>query len=436
MAKTITRDRLLLQPRTFSVQNSIAPDGSTAYNVLTSRHRKNFLPVGSGGAQGFNVAADIIEQTIDGVNTNDLWNAYTQAVALRNRERQPLMDFLTYSVTNPVEGIPAGAGGARFERSSEFGVPRSHRPTSELQFMGFDFNWHDMANRFTWEFLADATAAQVDAVAQTALEADNVLMFEEIMWTLFNNENRNVEINTRPYNVYAFYNGDGTVPPEYRTNTFQADHNHYLVSGAATVYAGDAANGTKGDLDDMIEALEEHGYTRQRGADIVIMVNKEQGDMIRNWRSVANGGTALFDFIPAQNTPSFLLPLNFRTPDGASGQAPAPTLRGMTVIGSYGVATIVQEDYIPAGYMVGFATGGPESVQNPVGIREHANPALRGLRLVKGRSDDYPLQEAIYQRGFGTGIRHRGAGVVMAIGTATEFPDGYAPPAEYSVRPS
>jgi hypothetical protein len=50
------------------------------------------------------------------------------------------------------------------------------------------------------------------------------------------------------------------------------------------------------------------------------------------------------------------------------------------------------------------------------------------LRLVKGRTPDYPLIDSFYNRGFGTGIRHRGAGVVMQItasGTYT-IPAAYA----------
>jgi hypothetical protein len=52
---------------------------------------------------------------------------------------------------------------------------------------------------------------------------------------------------------------------------------------------------------------------------------------------------------------------------------------------------------------------------------------LRGLRLVKGRSADYPLQEAYYQRGFGTGVRQRGGAVVMKITTG-----GYTVPTQYA----
>lgn len=419
----------------YSLEDSIAPDGSVAHNVLknpANRASLGFLLGMVGGADGTHEAADVILQTIDGVSTNELWSQFQASVELQNRQRQPLVDFLTFNVTQPFEGIPTATSDATFERASERGVPRSYRPEGSFQWLGYDFAWRDLAFRYTWEFLVDATAAQVQQENNMALAADRNTIFQEIMWTLFNNVNRDTEIDKRPYTVYTFYNGaDGAVPPPYKTNTFNSSHTHYLVSGAATIDPGNAGTGVKGDLDDIIEHMEHHGYTQAEGANIVIMVNKQEGDVIRNWRSVANGGTALYDFIPARNTPSFLLPINFRTPDGGQAVQPAPTLRGMTVIGSYGVATIVQEDYIPAGYVVGFATGGPDNANNPIGFRQHANPQMRGLRLVKGRSADYPLQEAIYQRGFGTGIRRRGAGVIMQIKAS----GAYQIPAQYATQP-
>ena len=103
------------------------------------------------------------------------------------------------------------------------------------------------------------------------------------------------------------------------------------------------------------------------------------------------------------------------------------TVNGLTVVGRYGSWLIVEEDYIPVGYMVGFATGGELNATNPVGIREHQNASLRGLRLVKGREPDYPLIDSFYNRGFGTGVRHRGAGVVMQVTAA----GAYTIPAAY-----
>lgn len=426
---TLPRKELVLPYGAWSAAPALGPDGATMRNLLRKRWFSNLVFAGLGGGdQGHNEAADVIQETIDGVSTAELWSAYQQAVQLRNRERQPLMDFLSYYVTDAVEGIATADSDARFERASEYGVPRSYRPSGEFEWLGFDFHWYDLGMRFTWEFLADATAAQVDAISTQALEADNILMFQLIMWTLFNNVNRTAEIRKKPYNVYTFYNGaDGVVPPTYRTNTFNSTHNHYLMSGAATVSPGNWPT-TPGDLDDMEEQLTHHGYKKSNGYNLVLMVNKQEGDIIRGFRSLQNGGTSKWDFIPAQGTPAFLIPRDYVLPTGQAN--PSPNLRGLEVIGSYGEWTIVQEDYIPPGYMVGFATGGPESVNNPIGLRQHANTNLRGLRLVKGRDPDYPLQEAFYQRGIGSGIRHRGAGVVMQIGTGT-----YAPPAEYDEEP-
>ena len=419
---TLIRPKLVLPYGTYGTDQRYGPDGTPAQNLLRSKLRRLFMPIPGGGEGGFNEAADVIEQLADGTNVNDLWAAYQAAVALRNRERSALMDFVSRRINSPTEAIPTGTSEARFERASEYGVPRSYRPAGEFAFLGFDFNWFDLGMRFTWEFLADADAAQVDAVTGQALEADNILMFQTIMWTLFNNVNRQTSIKKRPYTVYTFWNGaDGEVPDSYRTNTFTASHNHYLVSGANVVDSGD--------LDDMALQLAHHGYKRSEGADLILMVNPREGDVIRNFRSVPNGGTAKYDFIAARGTPSFLIPRDMVLADNQV--QPAPTLRGMEVIGAYGEFTIIQEDYIPIGYMVAFATGGRDSVQNPVGIREHANPALRGLRLVRGRNPDYPLQEAYYQRGMGTGIRHRGAGVVMQIKTS----GAYEIPVAYSIQP-
>jgi hypothetical protein len=422
--------RLQLPFGSWSAAPALAPDGSRMKNLLLKKwYQAYVLAQYGGGDQGYSEAADVVTQLVDGTDTNELWSAYQQAVALRNRERQPLVDFLSFFVTDPVEGIATADSEARFERASEYGVPRSYRPSGEFAYMGYDFHWYDLGSRFTWEFLVDANQSQVDAIATQALEADNILVFQMIMWTLFNNVNRSALINKKPYNVYTFWNGaDSQVPPTYRTNVFDATHNHYMVSGAATVSPGNFPT-TTGDLDDMEDQLTHHGYKQSNGYRLVLMVNKQEGDVIRTFRSVTNGGTSKWDFIPSQGTPAFLVPRDFVLPAGQT--APPSSLGGMEVIGAYGEWTILQEDYIPPGYMVGFATGGQESVQNPVGIRQHSNTALRGLRLIRGRDNDYPLTEAYYGRGFGTGVRHRGAGVIMQVKAS----GSYVIPTEYDEEP-
>jgi hypothetical protein len=162
----------------------------------------------------------------------------------------------------------------------------------------------------------------------------------------------------------------------------------------------------------MEEHLKHHGYGRQSGATLVLVVNTQELAVIRTFR-VATGSS--YDFVPASGQPPWLLPSNTGGVVVPQGTSIPNQVGGMEVAGRYGSWLVVEEDYIPAGYMFGFATGGANNATNPVGFREHQNPGLRGLRLVKGRDNDYPLLDSFYQRGFGTGVRHRGAGVVMQV---------------------
>lgn len=373
----------------------------------------------AGGAGGYNTTGDLITQTTDGRDINELWNEFQAVNEEYNRQRQAVVDFLTYSVANPVEEVPILGSQGNFEEASEFGVPRAHRPELDSFSMGFGFKWWDLANRFTWQFLSEATAQQVQAIENLALEADSRLVFTKVMRQLFRNVTDSATIRGNPYSVYGFYNG-GTAPdetpPAYKTNTFAAGHNHFLVSGAATV--------DPVDLQDMQDHLIHHGYTKNEGYTTVLMVNRVQTNAIRLFRAGTAG--ALFDFIPAVGQPGVLLPQQVNLL--VQPTQVANTLNGLNVVGSYGDILIVEEDYIPAGYMVMFVTGGRDNLTNPIGFREHANAGLRGMRLVKGRNNDYPLMDAYYVRGFGTGVRHRGAGVVMEI----KATGAYAPPAQFA----
>jgi hypothetical protein len=250
-------------------------------------------------------------------------------------------------------------------------------------------------------------------VHQSALDADNRLVFKEVMKTLFRPTNRTANIKGQNYNVFTFYNGDGNVPPDFKNNTFDGTHTHFRTTGANTVASGD--------LDEIMDDFRSHGYTSENGTTQFVMVNNIEAQTIRTFR--VSGG-ARYDFIPSQGQPGLIVP----NEQGLLGTQVASTFRGLNVVGSYGTLLIIEEDYIPAGYMVALASGGQANLNNPIGLREHQNAGLRGLRLVKGRSDDYPLIDSYYARGFGTGVRQRGAGMVMQVTTAAS----YTAPAAYA----
>ena len=373
------------------------------------------LPILSGAETkaGYNSAADLVTQTVDGFDINDLWADFAASVKIANEARTKVIQLLTFPVTQNIERV-SQVSSARFEVASEYGEPRGIRPGTSFFNLGYDFEWYDLAARYTWKFLAEAPASQIEANNQMALEADNALIFEKVMQALYaGNTNRAADINgLQDVPVYGLYNNDGTVPPKYKNTTFDGTHNHYMVSGAAAIEYGD--------LDDLYQNISEHGYTLQAGYKHLLFVNPAEAKVIRTFKI---SGGATYDFIPAAGGFAQLLPVDQQL----VGSQPAPTYQGLTVSGSYGPWLVIEDDLFPTKYVVGSATGGPENLNNVVGLREHANTSLRGLRLVKGPNPDYPLIDSFYQRGFGTGIRQRGAAAVMQIKAS----GSYVPPTSY-----
>ena len=297
-------------------------------------------------------------------------------------------------------------GETTFEEATELGVPRGAGLPIEVFQMGYDLRHYDKRNAFSWMFLADADARQVEAIHEAVLWADKRLVFRKIMEALFDNRTRRANIRNQAYNVYPLYNGEGVAPPRFKNNTFDETHSHYMISNNSVVDSSD--------LEDLMEQIAEHGYSPQAGTSFLMLANKSETDAIRQFRRGVinnNGVTAGYDFIPAPTQPAMILP----NAEGLLGYQPAPMFGNMAVIGSYGFWNIVEEDYIPSGYLLGIGYGGRFALSNPVGLRQHSNPAMQGLRIIAGNYQRYPLIDGFYARSFGSGIRQRGGAAIMQI---------------------
>lgn len=366
-----------------------------------------------GGAPrlGTHVSADVVTQTVNGVDLNTIWTQFMALLNAVNDQRQGLIRFLSFPVIQPVETVAQPGDGVDFEEASEFGEPRGSRLQPTYWQMGFPFKWYDLGARYTWQYLADATSTMVESVANAAVEAYLRKQMFEVFKTIFNPTNGVANINQQAYNVYKFYNADGVVPPTYKNNTFDGNHTHYKTSGSSALEARD--------IDAMIlDDFNSHGYNAESGYRIVVMAHSTVGEVIRGFRNAVSAGQSVagnygrYDFIPSQGQPGQLINVTQQL----IGASPVSnTLDGLNVIGSYGPALIVSDDWMPTTHVFSFATGGSESLSNPVGIREHAQTNLRGLRLVKGRQANYPLIDSFWTTGFGMGIRHRGGGIVIEI---------------------
>lgn len=371
--------------------------------MITIDRKYDLFAFGAEG--GYQTAGDIVTQTIDGIDLNAMWATYQQTLAYWNQKKNALVGLFTYPVTSLIENVPQ-VGRAVFEEASEFGEPQAGKIHVQYVQLGYDFRDYDVASRWTWKFLRDADARQVAAMHNAYLMADSDLVFRKVMESIFDNRNRVTKIRQQAYDVYPLYNADGMVPPDYGTNSFDGTHDHYMISGGTKVDSKD--------LEDALDHIEEHGFSIQNGTTLVIMCHKAEAAEIRKFRQGEvnnNGVTADYDFIPSANQPPLILPND----QGLLGSRPPNIWNGLRVLGSYRDALIIEDMSIPEKYFLTFGSGGLGALGNLVGLREHANPAYRGLRLLPGNQQGYPLVDSYYSRGFGTGIRQRGGAVVTQI---------------------
>lgn len=370
-------------------------------------------------AKGYNAVGDVLTRTREGQDLNKIWADFNAALAQNNATRQPLIDLLSAPVDGVVEDV-IQPGSERFEEASEYGIPVAIRPQPVTVQRAYPFKWYDLRHGYTWQFLAEASNSQIDAVLNQALEANNALEFEQTMKSLFNNANRSATVTGLPYTVVALYNNDGFVPPPYKGLTFAGTHNHYFTSGAAALDSTD--------LTDVATHVEHHGFTRAEGYNILLLMNPSDANTVATFRrGVTNNNSQVsnFDFIPSQaSNMSLLLPPGYMV----AGGLPANTFAGLDVAGSWGPYLIVQDYQIPAGYIVAVATRGQATQTNVVGIREHANAQLRGLIIKPGNNSAYPLIDSFFIRGIGAGVRQRGAAAILQI-TAS---GSYSVPATYA----
>jgi len=359
-------------------------------------------PLAPFGAEGgYETEGDVlVNVSADGVDLNVIWAEVAAVVKAWNAERSALTSLLTFSTTNTGDAIPQSRSVDSFERASEFGEPEALRPPGDYALMGYTFEDYDKASRWTWKYLRDSTAEQVRAVANLALEADNRLTTGTILQRLFT---PTLGENEWGHPVYGLFNGDAMTPPAYLGKEFATAHNHYLVSENAAI--------DPGDLDHAIRNVTEHGYGTEPNSRLLALMNPEQAEVVSQFKAgeETNGVAAKHDYIPSAGAPAYLQPENI------VGQVAPESFNGLKVQGSYGPVWVIQSDFIPEDYFAVVATYGANSQDNAIGFREHVQTQYRGFRTVPGPVPAYPLQQAIFTRAFGVGVRRRGQACVTQI---------------------
>lgn len=363
---------------------------------------------GSEQQGGVHTAGDtLVSRLADGTPLDTVFDTARDLMAEWKAHRNALVSLLSFSTTEIASAVPQTLSEAQFEEATEFGEPRAVQHGDSL-ILGFDFKDWDTANKWTWRYLRDASQKQIDHDLNVVLEGDVRKTSGEILKRIMSPTPRLTPENHTAYGLWT--GSDSIAPLPYLGKTFDDTHSHYLASGAATL---DSA-----DVEDAIRLITEHGYGRSIGSQILVIANQSETDRIATWRageaSRSSGPIAKFDFIPSEQAPPYL------TDKTIVGKLAPADLSGVKVLGSYGESWVIPTELIPTGYVLVVATAGPNSPQNVVGFREHVLAEYRGLRLIAG-AGRYPLQDAFFQRSFGTGVRHRGAAVAIQVTTESSY---------------
>ncbi len=361
-----------------------------------------------GFESGYSTEADALPRvtaTADGVDLNKVWDEQAEVLRNWNQQSSNLAALVSFWHSSAADAIPRGFFQNKFEEASEFGEPVAIRP-GEYDLVGFDFTDYDVALRYTWKALRDMDSRQVRGVMNDALAADNRLVTGTILRRLFDPI---TGVNDQGTPVYGLYNSDSMEPVPYAGQVFTGPHTHYLVSGNTDLDSGDVENALK--------HVREHGFgLRESGQQLLLLCNPLDAEVVMSWargQENANDAIAKYDALPSAGAPAFEIAGQI------VGQQAPSELFGVPIVGSYGPALVVETHHVPHKYFAIVATSGPDSDMNPVGVREHVQSAYRGLRHIPGPTPGYPLTDSFLTRGFGVGVRHRGAAVVCKVGSGS-----------------
>lgn len=323
--------------------------------------------------------------TLDGQSVNEIWQEMQAMLAAFNQSAQAIAAMLSFRTVRERErvGVPHSPG---FQLATEFGRPSKIRVQHVTR--GFPLQHFDLSDGYTQEYIDKANAAQLLAIQATVLNDWSGLQREVVLDAIFNNVNYT---DQDAIAVKVLYNADGEVPPTIKRWTHTGTHTHYLTSAGATL--------VQADMDVASEHLVHHGFREFGDSTFLLHAHRDE---IATIRGFAN-------FIPAESgeRPQEL---------ANSGVVVGPQrggAGGLRVEGFVNDWTVVQNNDIPQGYLLGQVSGGPFDFRNVVGWRQHENESARGLRLIEGTRQNYPLYDSVYDGYSGAGVGQRGAAVVM-----------------------
>jgi len=305
-------------------------------------------------------------RTIDNISANALYEKYLGWIDEYNANPEYAADFIRrvgLQIDRPTAVLSEAP--LEFAESADLNMP-DWQKGREIT-IPIDLKYYALGQAFTRRFIQSNASRVLDERTKKAIAADQRLVMKKYFGTMLMKASA------------GFYHGSGYTPPRYKHNTFESDHQHYILSN---LDAGDGA----WDIDDIRWAKEhilEHGYS---ALNLHVFANANTIRDIEGWATWT-----------ASATPT--VPTSLSDTLATEGFAQGVSIEGFS---------LHHEEWIPDDYMLFVSLDEP-----CVAERVHPNPTARGLKIIPGRNSNCQLEDSYYERSIGTVVMGKGAGVVL-----------------------
>lgn len=327
-------------------------------------------------------------RVLTSINATDLQRIVDTELAAHNARTQAMIGQYAARVPSRdgVDATGQSLTGSMTE-VDEYGRARTQRPP-QLGATYFPLRRYQFAAGFTADFFRKRTGADVVAVlenAQAAHRRELVKQIRDRIFSPFNYDFEDFLTDGKVFNVKAFYNNDGSVPPvSPNLTTFAGTHNHYLgftaLDGAA--------------MQAMINGVREHSD----GAEVEVHISAIDEATV----------VALPGFAVAQD-------VNVRVSvnQTVAVQTTDRSNLNSRYLGQYQGAAVYVKAWIFDHYGLAVDVSDPA-----LGIRHPDDVQDEGLRPI-GSIATFPLQSEYWGAEFGIGVRRRGGMVVAQFNSAS-----------------
>ena len=311
--------------------------------------------------------------TYDDVDTRMLYKEFQQGVQIYNEVEWGLMEQFVRKTTK--ESVRTWQRNMEFVAAAE-GYMEDWQKLRAME-VGIPLDEFELGFAFSKKAIQDSTAEELKETQAEALRGDQRLLAKRFFYTV-------LTPGTSPASK-GFWDANMAAagvrgPPKWKRNSFTTSHNHYDASGSTDI--------SLADFSALKREIREHGYAGQ----IFLFMNLQEVEaceVLAGWTSAM--------------TPVSIIE--------------TVATKGFEMIKQFQGFTIIQDDWVPAGYLVAI-----EGRIKPITMREPLSPQGRGLKLWEGPYSAYPLREAYYSHRFDLAVVHRGAGAVRYLGTSWTTP--------------